>query len=212
MNQGDIFAIHCNECAKTTANEAVACHHSTAIERTEAGVILDTEREHNVLICQECGHAQLRSAKRIEQLSEEVSERFIPPHPKRVLPSWVQYLPSHVGGLLKETHVALANENYWLVAMGGRTLIDMFALHRIGDIGGFKSKLDRLEKEQYLSGKDKLVVEAAVEIGHEATHRNERPSFEDCERALDIVENLLHRLVIEVSASEIREARAKPAL
>lgn len=114
-------------------------------------------------------------------------------------------------GLLKEVHVALANSHLWLAAMGCRTLVDMFAVARVGDIGGFEKKLDRLQKEGYLSEKDRLVVKAAVEVGHEATHRNQRPSLEDCQRCLDIVENLLHRLVIEVSASAIQEQRAKPS-
>ena len=105
-------------------------------------------------------------------------------------------------------HRALAEGHVWLAAMGCGALIDMFVLARIGDVGGFKAKLDRLEKEHYISSKDRLVIEAALEVRHDATHREKRPSVKDCESCLDITENLLQRLVIDGNAAAIREQRA----
>ena len=91
--------------------------------------------------------------------------------------------------------------------MGSRTLIDMFALERIGDTGGFSAKLARLQAEGYLSSRDVLLVQAAVEVGHEATHRNLRPTVQDCHAVLDIVEHLLQRIALDTRAVELTQNR-----
>lgn len=201
------IAVHCNACRKITAHEVAAHHSRSWTETNRAGAVLDGECNYDLLLCNECQSAQLRVARRIEQLSDEFTKRYFPPHPVRVFPPWATELDPQMRGLLEQTHAALANEYLWLAAMGSRTLLDMFAVKRIGDIGGFKQKLDRLEAERFLSTKDRPVVEAALEVGHEAVHRNKPPSPEDCHAALDIVENLLHRLVIEIRAFDIRERR-----
>lgn len=205
MKEGDVVAVHCNSCGTSAKHEVVGHHWWRSTEQNAAGAVLDLEHEYNLLVCDQCKSAQLRTAERIEQLSDEFTERYFPAHPIRVLPPWTAELPVHMGALLKETHIALANGYLWLVAMGSRTLIDMFALDRVGDVGGFNAKLNRLEKDAYLSNRDRIVVEAALEVGHEATHRNRCPSPQDCHGALEIVENLLHRLVIEIRACAIRE-------
>lgn len=210
MQTDQTFAFHCHSCRRVTTHQAAAVKHQSWSEITDSKVVLDHELEHALLICIECRGGQLRSAKRIEQLSDEWSERYHPPHPVRQLPDWVSALPSeaaHIGSLLEEVHAAFAANHFWLVAMGCRTLIDMFAVVRVGDVGGFEAKLDRLEREKFLSQKDRLVLKAALEVGHEATHRSTCPSPADNHRCLDIVENLLHRLVIAASASAIQEQR-----
>lgn len=213
MEVGQTFAIHCCCCGHTTQSEVVAVKPLSWTEPGNERIVFDYELEHSLLLCSQCRSAQMHSAKRVEQLFDGWIETYSPPHPVRPLPHWVAALPKdadHMLGLLKEVHVALANGHYWLVAMGCRTLVDMFALARVGDVGGFKAKLDRLQKDNYLTLRDIPVVEAVVEVGHEATHRNQYPSLEDCQRCLDIVENLLHRLVIDASASGIQEQRVKP--
>lgn len=205
LKLGDIVAAHCNSCGKSTKQEVAGHHWWASTEQNASGAVLDSEHEYNLLVCDQCKSAQLRTAERTEQLSDEFTERYIPAHPVRPLPSWTMELPPHMGALLEETHIALANGYLWLVAMGSRTLIDMFALERVGDVGGFKAKLDRLEKENYLSNKDRLIVEVAIDVGHGATHKNWCPTAGDCHGALDIVENLLHRLVLDLRACEIRD-------
>jgi len=208
MKQGDIEALHCHSCARTAAHRVAACDCFSWTEQSAAGAAIDFEVRHYMLVCQECHTAQLRSLRGAEQLFDELTERYFPPHPVRVFPTWANQLPPNMAVLLSETHAALANQQYWLVAMGARTLFDMFALKTIGDTGGFKEKLKRLVSETYLSEKDRNVIEAALEIGHGATHRNQLPSSLDCNRVLDITENLLQRLVNAVSAANIQEARA----
>ena len=212
MQLGQTIATYCRTCGRVTQSEAVGVKYSLWQEPANEHIVFDHEIEHDLLLCSECQTAQIRSAMRTEQLSEEWREAYVPPHPARELPHWVSSLPNDVGhirGLLEEVHAALANGYKWLVAMGCRTLIDMFALKRVGDVGGFNRKLDYLQTKNFLSSEDVLVIRVVVEVGHEATHRNQCPSMQDCHRCLDITENLLHRLVVDVSASLIQAERAK---
>ena len=114
-----------------------------------------------------------------------------------------------MSGLLREILRAFAEDQLWLVAMGSRTLIDMFALSRIGDTGGFAVKLAQLQSQGYLSARDVVLVKAAVEVGHEATHRNSRPNAQDCHAVLDIVEHLLQRLALDSGALDHLKRRPK---
>lgn len=99
--------------------------------------------------------------------------------------------------------------------MGCRTLIDMYAVEKVGDVGGFEKKLGRLEIEGYLSSKDRLVIDQPLEVGHEATHRRQAPTKKQCEAVLAIVEHLIQKLVLEVhtetpniaSANKVRSSR-----
>ena len=214
MEVAQKVSIHCHTCKHATLHEAVAVKYYAWTEQVDGPFGLDYELEYDLLVCNTCRSPQLRWATRIDQTHDEGqwTERYIPPKPLRSIPDWVFQLSKelqHIQGLLSEVHLALAAGHLWLVAMGCRTLIDMFALERVGDIGGFEKKLSRLCDEGYLSRADVLVVKAAVEVGHEATHRAIRPPLDDCRRCLDIVENLLHRLVIAGSASAIQEARPK---
>ena len=163
------------------------------------------DHERDLLCCDVCQTPQLRWADRD---ADPPFEYFFPPHDVRTAPSWIGKLPSHMAGLLQETLRALAEGHLWLVAMGSRTLIDMFALEKIGDTGGFSAKLTKLQAEGYLSARDVQSLRAAVEVGHEATHRNLRPTEQDCHTVLDIVEHLLQRIVLDTRAIDLSKNRA----
>ena len=213
MEHGQHYVLYCATCERKQIHMAVfvAPHHWSE-PVLDGEYALDHELENALLECQVCKSATLRTSRRTEQLSEEWKEIFFPPQPSREMPSWVDDLPveqTQVRQLLNEVYRALSEGQTWLVAMGCGALIDMFVLARIGDVGGFKAKLDRLEKENYLSSKDRIVVEAALEVRHDATHRQYRPSVKDCERCLGITENLLHRLALDGDAAAIREQRVK---
>lgn len=155
-----------------------------------------------------CNTAQIR-VEDYETSGDTFWLEHIPPHPKRALPDWVDSLPKHIADLLQEVHLAWRHEQRWLVAMGARSLIDMFAVTRVGDIGGFAKKLVQLQKEGDLAAKDKLVIEAALEVGHKATHRAQAPNDMACGQVLDIVENLLHRLVLAEHAADLSAQQGK---
>ena len=211
MEEAQQIAIHCHGCSRVELHEAKKVYRDSWSE-VHAPIVLDHELEISLLVCTVCRNASMRVATGCEQISDDWLVSFVPPAPVRSTPQWLEDLPSdagHIAQLLRQVHAALANQQLWLVAMGCRTLIDMFALARVGDVGGFKAKLKRLVDERFLSQRDCLVVEPVVDVGHGATHRTQAPSSEDCHHCLNIVENLLHRLTLDGSASLLQERHAK---
>jgi hypothetical protein len=73
----------------------------------------------------------------------------------------------------------------------------------IGDIGGFTEKSERLVEKGYLSRQGKAVLDAALDAGHAATHRDYTPTSEDIRVVFDIVENLLQAWTLTESAQEL---------
>lgn len=194
MSLGEERVLYCNVCGHTTQHDLHARYQYNE----------DDERE--IFNCQICQTPQFRWANRNQNPPIEL---YFPSHDRRPAPPWSDELPADTAGLLRETLRAFADGHFWLVAMGSRTLIDMFALERIGDIGGFGAKLARLQAEGYLSERDSRIVKRALQVGHAATHRSARPSAEECAVALDVVEHLLQRTVLDTTArlSEIKGRR-----
>ena len=79
-----------------------------------------------------------------------------------------------------------------LPLMGARTLLDMFIVKKIGDVGSFKMKLQKLVDDKYISTSAKELLEVALEFGHATVHRGYEPSKEEINGVLDIIENILH--------------------
>ena len=189
----DTRSIYCNACGQI-AEHVVQERHS-----------FNEHHERELLTCKGCAFPKLRWANRE---CKPPYEQIFPSPDVRPCPKWVDELPAPIAGLFRETLRAFAEDHLWLVAMGSRTLIDMFALERIGDIGGFSAKLAQLEAQGYLSARDILLLNAAVEVGHEATHRSTRPSAQDCHAVLDIVEHLLQRIALDSTALDHLRNRA----
>lgn len=136
--------------------------------------------------------------------SMETSEEFYPPEVSRQKPAWAKTLPEEYGELIDEVYAALHANSGALALMGARALIDMFMTKRVGDIGGFERKLEKLVTEGFLSTKNKEVLDAAIDAGSAAAHRGHKPSKSDVGRVMDIVENVLQNDVLEDSAKALR--------
>ena len=118
--------VYCNICGQSEMHH-VSARHS-----------FNEDHEREILKCESCFSPQLRWADRKQ---DPPFEMFYPAHDIRATPKWIDSLPAPMAGLLRETLRAFAEDHLWLVAMGTRTLIDMFAVDRIGDRGGFAAKL-----------------------------------------------------------------------
>lgn len=206
MKTGDRLSAYCQSCKKETTQEVLATFSHEDLQGSGPWV-LDLDVTKAFLRCG-CNSACIKE-EALEANLEHVFERLIPPPPVRPMPSWVDQLSKEMADLLREVYLALTHDQRWLVAMGTRSLIDMFALERIGDVGGFEEKLRRLQKENFLSQTDVVVVMSAVEVGNKATHRLVPPSKKECRQVLDIVENLLHRLVLADHSAELSEKQPR---
>jgi hypothetical protein len=138
---------------------------------------------------------------------------YYPPPISRQIPRWHYELPNDIRDLLKECYTALQSGSKRLAIMGARSVIDVFMNTTLGDIGGFKQKLDELVNQGYLSKQNRDTLEAALEAGHAVVHRGHMPKDEDVTLVFDIVENMLQTLVLKKKSEQLKDRtpkRSKP--
>lgn len=91
--------------------------------------------------------------------------------------------------------------------MGARALLDMVIVEKVGDVGTFAEKLRKLESEEYISGKNRRVLEAALDVGSAAAHRGHAAKKSQVDAVMDIVENLLQAVyVLPDLAEELKKS------
>ena len=90
--------------------------------------------------------------------------------------------------------------------MGLRSVVDMICNDRVGDIGGFKEKLESLEGKGLISKKKHEMIEVVLEVGHASMHRGYFPLLEDLRTILSIVDHLLEDIYVLDKTSEFLKA------
>lgn len=69
---------------------------------------------------------------------------------------------------------------------------------------GFATKLKKLKDDHLISAPAKDILEAALDVGHAASHRAHKPSPKEVNQVIDIVENLLHQHTLINTSEELR--------
>ena len=146
--------------------------------------------------CIGCEKINLNVYKRINPNEKDILIHRFPLKTNRNIPQWITSLKVGYVELFIEIYDAINNERVRLATMGVRTLLDMFIVEKIGDIGNFKLKLEKLVDEKYISTKEKELLETALEFGNATIHRGLKPEKEELNTVLDIVENILQKEVL----------------
>jgi hypothetical protein len=116
-------------------------------------------------------------------------------------------LPDDLRSLLVEVYIALSSESPRLALMGVRTMVDIVALHKVGDVGGFAQKMKALREAGVIAVQQEKLLSAVLEAGHAAAHRGHVPSAKLLNSAMDITENLLQVVyVLDEAAEELRKS------
>jgi hypothetical protein len=107
---------------------------------------------------------------------------------------------------MDEIYTALAADSRRLATMGARTIIDMVLVDKVGDIGTFGKKLEELEKSGFIARQGREYLAAALDTGNAAAHRGHKPTAEQLNHVMDIVEHVLQSVyVLEDAAAELRK-------
>lgn len=197
--------IECNECLRSTKHDILTEHLVEEIEDME-GNTFHWNISHQLLMCRGCESVSYRRLTTGDVFQDGYGQAvYYPPRISRQLPRWSKELPDEFNSLMKECYNALHNDSSRLAVMGARALVDLFMNETIGDIGGFKAKLEKLVEKDYISRKDRDILESALDTGHAAIHRGHYPDPEEVNTVFDIVESLLHKLILEKKSRELKK-------
>ena len=125
------------------------------------------------------------------------------------MPNWAEKLPNNIYSTLIEVYNALRSKSYRLAVIGCRTLVDMVSNNKVGDIGGFETKIKELHKQGILSDSTKIILSHAVDAGNASAHRGWQPTPDESNLVLDIVEHFLQLDILAMSASNLEKSVPK---
>ncbi len=101
--------------------------------------------------CQGCEKINLNVYRRHSPFENDVLIHQFPTKDFRPFPRWITHINRDFTELLCEIYLSLNTGSIRLPLMGARTLLDMFICDKIGDVGTFKNKLQKLVDEKYIS-------------------------------------------------------------
>ncbi len=134
---------------------------------------------------------------------------YFPPLPFRFRPDWIAKLPENYRSILNEIYSALDNSLYRLASAGTRTAIDCLIIDKIGDIGGFKEKVEELVGKGLIDNREQDVLLALIEAGSASAHRSFAPGEDLIKHMMDILEKILFKICIEPMEKQVLEEKAK---
>jgi len=204
---------HCNKCQGDT-NHFIRGSYEV---RGDEGPIWWIHT-HEMLSCCGCDEVKFRFTEHFSEWEDyEYNESgesvpvnrpritYFPPAKWRREPSWMNQLHNtdeFMGRVLAEVYTALHADSTFLACIGARTIIDRIISTKVGNNSGFKAGLKELENKGIIASVDVEAINAALEAGHASTHRGWVPARDQIETVMDIIENLVERVVLLSSSAK----------
>ena len=199
---------HCNECGHDTLHKVVKLV-SKSRDFDDDRYTVTFGSNWRILQCSGCQEVAM---SRTDWCSEDdpqdpSSPTFFPPRISRRKPAWVDRLevPSEYIGILDEVYAALHADSRRLAMMGVRALIDAVIRRTVGDQDNFAKGLDELSGKYLISERDRGIIEAAIDVGHASAHRGHKPSSNDVNVVIDIVERMIHAEILAEQAQALKK-------
>jgi hypothetical protein len=141
--------------------------------------------------------------RQLPDKSRDVVFHF-PQNPIREVPYWVRKLPIQYLEIVNEIYVCVNEGLHILAVTGIRTLLDIFIVAKVGDVGSFKQKLNRLVTQGIITSGKADVLGTLIEAGNASAHRGYKTDRDTLFQILDIVENLLQSEIVDRSLDNIK--------
>jgi hypothetical protein len=199
---------HCNVCGHDTLHKVVKLvSESRDFEYDRYTVTVGSN--WRILQCSGCQEVAM---SRTDWCSEDDPQdpsipTFFPPRISRRKPAWVDRLevPSEYIGIFDEVYAALHADSRRLAMMGARALIDAVIRRTVGDQDNFARGLDELSAKYLISERDRGIIEAAIDAGHASAHRGHKPTSDDVNVVIDIVERMIHAEILAEQAQALKK-------
>jgi len=203
-----IERLHCNKCGPDTKHILVTTRTNSGSESYDEQYDISWTTIYDVFECCGCEEVMLRRRFYFSEWNDG-DVIYYPPRIGRRLPPWKDDLADDIASLLEEVYTAIQADSRRLAMMGARALIDMVMLNEVGDVGSFGQKLSALQKNGFLSDKNRDVLDAALDVGNAASHRGHKPESKHVQLVMDIVENLLQSTLLQNVVVDLKNATPK---
>jgi len=155
---------------------------------------------YQIIECKGCGNINYRTCSWTSDMIECDGPFYkyvcYPTPVSRKVPEWLKELPVDLQSVLGEVYAALHAGSRYLATVGARTVLDLLILDKIGDIGSFKQKIQKLEDDGHITNAEAQLIDAVIEAGNASTHRGYAPITKDLNHVMDILEAILDKLYV----------------
>jgi Domain of unknown function (DUF4145) len=151
----------------------------------------------------------LVSTHRGEERWEEQWIDYYPSPVSRSQPWWVGTvrltgprvdMDHDIRDLFAEVYEALAGGQHRLAAMGIRALLEQAMVLKVGDHGSFRENRDAFCERGFISPLQWDQLGPVLDLGHATMHRMYKPSGDDLNTALDVIEGILATIYVHGNA------------
>jgi hypothetical protein len=133
---------------------------------------------------------------------------YYPAPAKRKRPEWFSLVDLEAGlySLLNEPYNALEVDARVLSATGARAIFDRASeLLKIDPGLTFKEKLDRLQNKGHISASERAQLDILTDAGSAAAHRGWKPTADQLNTVMAIVETFIHRkFILEAEVKRLK--------
>lgn len=224
MVPDDTQRFTCRVCQRETGHVTLATGRVEGSEKHERtghnSYYVRSRQSFAVLQCRDCKSTtycletlNLRNPQ-LMQLTCDREREYFPPLPKRTRPEWLSNLQDGYQFILGEVYQAIDNSLFFLASTGTRTAVDQLIVEKIGDAGSFPQKIQKLVEEKIIDETEGEILIALIDAGSASAHRSYKPTLENMDRMMEILEAIFRKLLIEPErkkelarkADELRQA------
>mgnify|MGYP001618843025 FL=1 len=215
---GKVIKIACLQCDLITNHEVISSVNN--LWGDDYGMVGATDFE--VVQCKGCEMISFRSAS---TCSEDIDgdpvtgEPYYPVtenlYPNRMVGKKVMkdsyLLPYPVSEIYTEVHDAMCRSSRILASIGVRILVEAICKLEGAKGTNLEKKIDNLVQKGILTADNAETLHSTRLLGNRSAHEGEQSSTAEIAIAMDIVENLMHRVyIIPKKASKLPRRRLTP--
>lgn len=202
----------CNRCLRPT-NHKVLWSDRRAWDEVvdeEYRAVIEGADIYVVLECAGCNQVRFLHSHWFSEDSDErghpnLYEDYYPPTVTRQKPLWrrstfpfIWAVINDLNPLFDEVYSAHASGAFTLTAMGIRALTEKIMVEQVGKHGTFAETVEAFFQAGFVAPiQQDRFRNVLIEAGHAAIHRDFKPSREDVETLLDLVEGLVEAIYYE---------------
>lgn len=165
-----------------------------------------TAHIYEITECRGCKKYNLNIYERHDPTAKDKIILTYPNCQIRDMPKWITNLHLKYIELFSEVYNSLNRGNITLPLIGARTLLDMYIVDKIGDVGTFKQKMEKLLDERFITKSQKDFLSIALEYENAATHRGYQAEVDEVNKVLDIIETLFREEALQIESSTLKRS------
>jgi hypothetical protein len=211
LNSDNVSKIYCYKCNQKTRQKLLFNKTEADVQEVffeslkgESRWVIE-QREWSIFQCLGCEFLNLEVVTSHAGIDKKWIKHF-PGKADRQVPTWIFSLDKKYIYLLSEIYATFNAKSYTLCLMGARTVIDMFIIDKIGDVGTFKDKMHKLEEQKFISVVERECLDATIDAGNASAHRGYMPSEEVLHSIIDIIEHLMKTLILPTKKDKIKNS------